>query len=225
MPNYEEIIEQSQANVKALSEKLKDLDKLHQDIKELIKQPEIFDSKYQQIVKLSADYTNTLGVATKKYLDGNNTLFVTNLSELSAKIKELKKGVTRLENIDIEKHFDKFQKTLSEIFRAINAINITLTGITKNLTDITQSLGSIQTTIDTYHKATKQLMNSLHETTTKHLTEQDTETRKNTELLVSKIKSLSEQNDLFKKEVRTNRIIQILGITIIVIILIYFLVK
>lgn len=32
MPNYEEIIKLSQANVKLLSEKLKDLDNLHQDI-------------------------------------------------------------------------------------------------------------------------------------------------------------------------------------------------
>ena len=109
MPNYEELIQQSQVNINSLSKKLKDLDKLHQEIKELIKQPEIFDTKYQQIVKLSEDYTNTLGAATKKYLDGNNTLFTTKLNELSDKTKDLQKEITRLVNTDFTKLFQDLQ--------------------------------------------------------------------------------------------------------------------
>jgi len=277
MPNYEEVIQQSQANIKSLSEKLKDLDKLHQDIKELIKQPEIFDTKYQQIVKLSEDYTNTLGAATKKYLDGNNTLFTTKLNELSdktkdlqkeisrlvntdftklfqdlqksfidqtrkdlatelkkfedkttdlqSKIDELKKQIERLEKIDLEKHFDKLQKTLAEIFGAINAINLTLTNIIQTLTGIVQSLGNIQITLDTNHKETKQVISSFSDATSKHFNNQDSEAKRNTELLESKIKLLAEQNDLLKKEVKTNRIIQIVGLTIILFILIYVAVK
>jgi len=277
MPNYEEVIQQSQANIKSLSEKLKDLDKLHQDIKELIKQPEIFDTKYQQIVKLSEEYTNTLGAATKKYLDGNNTLFTENLNELSnktkdlqkeisrlvntdftklfqdlqksfidqtrkdlaielkkfddkstdlqTKIDELRKQVERLEKIDLEKHFDKLQKTLAEIFGAINAINLTLTNIVQTLTGIVQTLGNIQTTLDTNHKEAKQLINIFSETTEKHLTDLDKQATKNVELLESKIKSLLEQNELMKKEVKTNRIIQMIGFVIVISILIYLIVK
>jgi len=277
MPNYEEVIQQSQANIKSLSEKLKDLDKLHQDIKELIKQPEIFDTKYQQIVKLSEEYTNTLGAATKKYLDGNNTLFTANLNELSnktkdlqneisrlvntdftklfqdlqksfidqtrkdlaielkkfddkstdlqTKIDELRKQVERLEKIDLEKHFDKLQKTLSEIFGAINAINLTLTNIVQTLTGIVQTLGNIQTTLDTNHKEAKQLINSFSESTEKHLNDIDKHATKNVELLESKIISLSEQNELLKKEVKTNRIIQMVGFVIVISILIYLIVK
>lgn len=281
MPDYEEIIKQSQANVKSLSEKLKDLDKLHQEIKALKEAaegiPEIFNKKFQELVKLSEDYTNTLGAATKNYLDGNNTLFTTKLSELSTKIKEfekeitrlvntdftklfkdlqkvfidqtradlatelkrfeekskdlqtkideLKKQIERLEKIDLEKHFDKLQKTLAEIFGAINAINLTLTNIIQTLTSIVQSLGNIQTTLDTNHKETKQVISSFSDATSKHLSNQDSEAKRNTELLESKIKSLAEQNDLLKKEVKTNRIIQIVGLTIILIILIYVAVK
>lgn len=277
MPDYEEIIKQSQANVKSLSEKLKDLDKLHQEIKALKEAaegiPEIFNEKFQELVKLSEDYTNTLGAATKNYLDGNNTLLTTKLSELSTKIKEfekeitrlvntdftklfkdlqkvfidqtradlatelkrveeksmnlqakideLKKQIERLEKIDLEKHFDKLQKTLAEIFGAINAINLTLTNIIQTLTGIVQSLGNIQTTLDTNHKEAKQLLNSFSETTEKHLTDQDKQATKNMELLESKMKSLSEQNELLKKEIKTTRIIQIVGLTIILIILIY----
>ncbi len=277
MPNYEEVIQQSQENIKSLSEKLKDLDKLHQDIKELIKQPEIFDTKYQQIVKLSEEYTNTLGAVTKKYLDGNNTLFTANLNELSnrtkdlqkeisrlvntdftklfqdlqksfidqtrkdlaielkkfddkstdlqTKIDDLRKQVERLERIDLEKHFDKLQKTLSEIFGAINAINLTLTNIVQTLTGIVQTLGNIQTTLDTNHKEAKQLLNNFSESTEKHLNDIDKQASKNVELLETKIKSLSEQNELLKKEVKTNRIIQMIGFVIVISILIYLIVK
>lgn len=277
MPNYEEVIQQSQANIKSLSDKLKDLDKLHQDIKELIKQPEIFDAKYQQIVKLSEEYTNTLGAATKKYLDGNNTLFTANLNELSNKttglqkeisrlvntdftklfqdlqksfidqtrkdlaielkkfddkstdlqnkINELSKQVERLEKIDLEKHFDKLQKTLAEIFIAINAINLTLTNVVQTLMGIVQTLGNIQTTLDTNHKEAKQILNSFSETTDKHLSDIEKQATKNAELLESKIKSLLNQNELLKKEVKTNIIIQIVGFAILIAGLIYIIVK
>ena len=122
MPDYEEIIKQSQANVKSLSEKLKDLDKLHQEIKALKEAaegiPEIFNKKFQELVKLSEDYTNTLGAATKNYLDGNNTLFTTKLSELSTKIKEFEKEITRLVNTDFTKLFKDLQKVFIDQTRA-----------------------------------------------------------------------------------------------------------
>ena len=277
MPNYEEIIHQSQANVKALSDKLKELDMLHEDINKLIQQPEIFEAKYQQIVKLSEDYTNTLGASVKKYLDGNNSMFTEKLKELSNRISELQKEITRLintdfnklfhdlqkdfidqtrkdlaeelkkfdnksqdlqkkidelkqqverlERIDLDKHFDKLQKTLSEIFGAINGINITLTALTQTLAGIVQTLGNIQTTLDTNHKEAKQLITSFSEKIEKHLADQDKQASKNVDLLESNIKSLSEQNALLRKEVKTNRIIQILGMTIVLIILIYVAVK
>lgn len=277
MPNYEEIIQQSQANIKSLSEKLKDLDKLHEDIKELIKQPEVFDAKFQQIVRLSEDYTNTLGAASKKYLDGNNTLFTSKLNELTDKIKdlqkevsrlvntdlsklfqelqktfidqsrkdlavemkkiddrsvelqtkidELKKQVTRLEQIDLEKHFDKHQKTLSEIFGAVNSINLTLTAITQTLNSIVQSAGAIHNSIDTNHKELKQAINSFSEVTTKHLTDQDNTALKNAQLLESKINSLAEQNIKIQKELKTNKIFQYVIVGLIVIVLIYLVLK
>ena len=329
MPNYEELIIQSQANVKSLTEKLKNLDELHQEIKALKDKaegiPEIFNMKFQELVKLSEDYTNTLGAATKNYLDGNNTLFTTKLSELSTKINvfekeitrlistdftklfkdlqkifidqtrsdlaielkqfeeksknlqskidelkkqtdrlvntdftklfkdlqkifidqtrtdlaielkrfeeksknlqskidELKKEIDRLERIDLEKHFDKLQKTLSEIFGAINAINLTLTNIFQTLTGIVQSIGTIQTTLDSNHKETKQLLVNFSETTEKHLTDQDMQATKHVELMDSKLNAISEQNELLKKEVKMNRKIQIISLTIILILVIY----
>ena len=55
--------------------------------------------------------------------------------DMQAKIEELKKQIQRLERIDLEKHFDKLQKTVSENSEAINAINLYLTNITQTLTE------------------------------------------------------------------------------------------
>jgi hypothetical protein len=272
MPNYEEVIQQSQANIKSLSEKLKDLDKLHQDIKELIKQPEIFDAKYQQIVKLSEDYTNTLGAATKKYLDGNNTLFTANLNELSnktkdlqneisrlvntdfttlfqdlqksfidqtrkdlaielkkfddkstdlqTKIDELRKQVERLEKIDLEKHFDKLQKTLSEIFGAINGVHLTLTNLLQTISGIVQTLVNIQTTLDRNHNENNLVIKDFRETTYRKLANFERHLEEKTDLMIVKIKSLSEENSFLKKEIKTNRVIQVIGMAFVVLVFI-----
>ncbi|GHT28015.1 hypothetical protein AGMMS49574_01510 [Bacteroidia bacterium] len=281
MADYEEIIKRSQDNVKSLSEKLKDLDRLYQEIKALKEAaeetPAIFTKKFDDIVKLSEDYTNTLGAATKSYLDGSNTLFTIKLNELSSKIDEfekeitrlvntdftklfedlqevfidqtrkdlekelkrfeeksillqaktdeLKKQIVRLEGIDLERHFDKLQKILAEIFGAINVINLTLANIIQALTGIVQSLGTIQTSLDTNHKEAKQLLNRFSEATEKHLTGQDKQRAKNEEMVEKKLESLSKQNEMLKKELRMNRIIQIVEFTVIIITLIYLIVK
>ena len=54
---------------------------------------------------------------------------------LQANIEELKQRIQRLEKIDLEKHFDKLQKTVSENSEAINTINLYLTNITQTLTE------------------------------------------------------------------------------------------
>ena len=214
MPEYEELIQQSQVNVRALSDKLNELEELHQNIIALKNEaegiPTVFNEKFQQIIKLSEDYKNTLGAATKKYLDGNNNLFTTKLSELNketrnleSKIAEIKTLVERLEKIDLEKHFEKHQKTLSEIFNQITSINQTQGSLTQTLTGIIQTLGNISNTIDASRK----------------------ESIENIETLDSKISSMAVQTNFLKKEVKTNRIIQIVGFTLIVIILIYLAVK
>lgn len=274
MPTLDEIILKSEENVNALSEKLKELDSLYQEImtqkEDIAKIPDVFNKKFDNIVKLTVDYTNTLGVSTKTYLDGNNTLFTTKLSDLSIKIKEIEKEISRLvktdftelfkdlqkvfieqtredlaielkrfeeksedlqskiddienqierlEKIDFEKHFDKFQKTLSEIFGAVNAINLTLTNIVQTLTGIVQTLGNIQTTLDTNHKGSMQFLSKFSEATENHLTKQDKQATKSLEMIVSEIKMLSEQNEILKKEIETNRIIQIVGLIIITVV-------
>lgn len=277
MPNYDELIKQSQANVNSLSEKLKELDKIYQEIIGLKAEvdgiPEIFNDKFLEIIILSEQYTNNLGIATKDYLDGNNTLFTLRLNELSIlseefkieinrliktdfyklfedlqtifieksrkdlaieldrleekskniqiKIDYLDQIIKRLEAIDLEKHFDKLQKTLSEIFGAINTINLTLTNIVQTLPGIFQSLATLQTTIDTNHNQIRQLLKGYNQGIEGHLTEQDIQATKKFELLELKINSVLDQNNLIRKEVKISRIIQIIGLTVIILILLY----
>jgi hypothetical protein len=135
-------------------------------------------------------------------------------NDLQSKIDDLQKQIQRLENIDLEMHFDKLQKILAEIFGAINAINLTLANIIQTLTGIVQSLGVIQTTIDTHHKSTS-----------KQLEEISFCAIKNTELLESKIKGLTDQNEMLRKEINANKLIQFIGFGLTLVILIYLIYK
>jgi ABC-type transporter Mla subunit MlaD len=281
MPNYEEIIKQSQVNVKALSDKLKDLDKLHQDIIGLKTKSEgiplAFEQNFLKISELSKTYTEALGIASKTYLDGNNSLFTSKLKEFTEKntkleneisrlvntdlttlfndlqkifIEQTKKDVeielkkigektndfqtkitsfggeiNRLEKVDLEKHFDKLQKTLSDIFGAINAINLTLTGLTTSLNSVIQSLGQIQKTVEDKFNETKKLINNFSTETNSHLNQQDKKNATEFEILKKEVASLSEQNIDLKKEIKTNRIIQIVGLVITISLLIYLIIK
>jgi chromosome segregation ATPase len=177
---------------------------------------------------VNTDFTELFNGLQKVFIDQTRRDLATELmrfeeksKDLQTKIDELKRQIERLEQIDIEKHFDKFQKNISEIFGAINSINVTLTSTTQNLNSIVQSLGAIQTAIDTSQKEIKQVINSLREATLTHLTDQDLELKKNSELLESKIKLLMAQNQMLKKEIGGNRIIQFLGFGIIIIVLVY----
>jgi ABC-type transporter Mla subunit MlaD len=140
---------------------------------------------------------------------------------IQIKIDYLDQIIKRLEAIDLEKHFDKLQKTLSEIFGAINTINLTLTNIVQTLPGIFQSLATLQTTIDTNHNQIRQLLKGYNQGIEGHLTEQDIQATKKFELLELKINSVLDQNNLIRKEVKISRIIQIIGLTVIILILLY----
>lgn len=246
MADINEMLKKSYETLNELQLKLEELNQVHDDIISLknaaikgndfsLTIPLEFQKKFDEVKLLSQKYLTDIDAATNKYFEINNKVYLDNQNlfvnhirdlqskntELQSKIDSLKIQIERLEKIDLETHFNNLQKTLGEIFVAINAINLTITNIVTTLTGIVQSLGNIQTTLDTNHKEAKQLLNNFSEANEKHLADQDKQTTKNVELLESKMKFLSEQNELLKKEVKINRIIQIVGLTIILIILIY----
>ncbi len=301
MPNYDKIVEESQANVTLLGEKLKGLDQLYQDINSLKTKPEsillAFDKNFKEITELFKQYQQTLAEAAKMYLDGSNSLFTSKLNELADKnakleteisrlvntdltklFADLQKGfmdktsedlsvelkrfednstdfqdkihtlkaqisrligtdfdalfkdlqkqfieqtkkdldielnkigatttdfqtkinsfgeeINRLEKIDLEKGFDKLQKTLSDIFGAINTVNLSLVGLTTSLNPLIQSLGQLQTIIK----------DSLNEQNKKNEIE--------FEFLKTQIANLTEKNSALKKDIYIGTIMQVVG--------------
>ena len=96
--NTEEILRESQENVKKLNEKLKDIESLHNEIKESVslslKNPELFK-------ELAAK----LNDSAELYLIGNNTIFDEKIYEISNKINELGSEITRLVEVDFHTLF------------------------------------------------------------------------------------------------------------------------
>lgn len=96
--NTEEILRESQENVKKLNEKLKDIESLHNEIKESVslslKNPELFK-------ELAAK----LNESAELYLIGNNTIFDKKIYEISNKINELGSEITRLVEVDFHTLF------------------------------------------------------------------------------------------------------------------------
>jgi predicted nucleic acid-binding Zn-ribbon protein len=273
MPNYDEIIQQSQVNVNALAQKLRELDQLHIDIKKLIKHPETFDAKFVEVRELAESYTKSIGSSVKIFLDGNNTLFIAKLKEMEEKIGELdtqisrltntnyeelfkslqlvfieqtrkdlelelkkvdektiliqeridefRAQIERLEKIDLEKYFDSLQKTLSEIFGAVNSINITLTKITQTLSTISESISSLKNSVELNQKELVQLNGYLLDTINQKFIQNEKQAKHNFEIIESKLNSLKDQNLILQKDVKMNRIIQIIAFSILGVLILF----
>ncbi len=204
------------------------------DLKErlviLDEKTEKFDEQVKKLIEF--DFTNSFkSIETKvieqfeKDLKASLDPFNEKSIDLQTKINDLKAQIDRLEKIDLEKHFDELQKTLSDIFGAINAINLNITNVVQKLTGIVKTIGDIQSTLTLNHKEAKQLINSFRESTNKHLNDIEEEASKNVELLQNQIKSLSQQNQLLKKEVKSNGIIQLIGFVLVLAIVTYLIIK
>lgn len=196
MPNYEEIIQQSQKNVIALSEKIDELDKFHEDIKMLIKQPEIFEMKFQEIIMLTEDYTNLLGKTTKTYLDGNNSLFSDNLKELSDKTNELQGEIGRLVGTDLEAQFQTLQlnfleQTREDFSERLNEINHKSEDLQLKINEFRDQITRLENT--DLERQFQSLQQIFLEQTREDITEKLKEIDRKSEELQSKIDDFKDQ--------------------------------
>ena len=105
--NTEEILRESQENVKKLNEKLKDIESLHNEIKESVslslKNPILFK-------ELAGKFSNS----AELYLTGNNKIFDQKISEISTKINELGSEITRLVEVDFNVLFKDLETKFLE---------------------------------------------------------------------------------------------------------------
>ncbi len=139
-------------------------------------------------------------VQTRKDLVAELTKFDEKAENLQLKIEELKKQTDRITKVDLEKHFDKHQKTLAEIFGAINSINITLTAITQTFSNIVQNIASIQSTLNSNHIETKELISTSN-------SELSILLKKQNEILEKKLIQINEQTELLKKGNKLNQML------------------
>jgi hypothetical protein len=105
--NTEEILRESQENVKKLNEKLKDIESLHNEIKESVslslKNPILFK-----------ELAGKLNDTAELYLTGNNTMFDQKIVEISNKINELGSEITRLVEVDFNALFKDLEAKFLE---------------------------------------------------------------------------------------------------------------
>lgn len=105
--NTEEILRESQDNVKKLNEKLKDIETLHNEIKESVnlslKNPVMFK-----------ELAEKLNVSAELYLKGNNTIFEGKILDITTKTKELSSEISRLVEVDLEGSFKEIEKQFLE---------------------------------------------------------------------------------------------------------------
>ena len=141
--NTEEIINSSYENVKALSERLKDLDEMHKTLKTVVDDNTQIPIYFKNIV-------NEINHSTKVYLQGHKEVlsdtiiqFNNEISSLEKEISFFKKEIERLKSIDLKEHFDKHQGKLSEIFNSINGIQANFSSLSQNIINLDQNISKI----------------------------------------------------------------------------------
>jgi uncharacterized protein YukE len=105
--NTEEILRESQENVKKLNKKLKDIETLHNEIKESVnlslKNPILFK-----------ELASKLNGSVELYLEGNNTIFEGKIVEISTKITELDSEINRLVEFSLDDSFKELETQFLE---------------------------------------------------------------------------------------------------------------
>lgn len=157
--------------------------------------------------------------------------------QLQSLLTELKDKAKQLSQVIEETK--KLEKSITDYFAELRKINFPerLDKIDNQISSINIGVGNLQTSIQRsqeknekgFEDTNKNLRSGFSSTidSIKHSQEKvtsDLASHTNTKT-AEIIKHLTEQNQLLKKEVKTNRIIQIVGLTIILIILIYVAVK
>jgi hypothetical protein len=234
MIDYEKLFQSSEENVTRLKKTLTSFELLYKEIASQGKEAKDirreFETKFREISNLAEQYLIAASTAVKLYIDGNNELLTNSLKEieenntaLGALIKTLETQVSRLSNIDLEKHFEKHQKTLSDIFGAINNINTNLTGLSQNIINVIHLVAKLQSELDDQKvkidkgfTATIDLTNnkfkSLDESLNNKFKSTEESLNNKYQNVLNKVKQLEDGQNQIKKSVAINRIILIIGL-------------
>ena len=142
MPNYEQLLEQAHDSLADLQYKLGDLDNVYQEIIALKEEaqeiPNTFSQKFVEIKELSDHYVSLLGKITETFLNGNNSILTSKLSDLDSlsgklqtcnqqlqeKVISIQSEIKRMEGVDYDEKFSELQKKLIEKTSADLAVEL-----------------------------------------------------------------------------------------------------
>ena len=191
-----------------LEQSLKDINSAKQQVAKVI-------GSSAELAGIIAQYKSSFeGISSnvKQILDKSKDLSLNILSDLSKHTVNLSNEIDKLSKIDLEKHFEKHQETLSKIFGAISSINLTLSGVTQHLTTINQSLGNIDTNQKAIHDVTVSTKTSVLNLLDEHH-----------QTMLGEIKAVQDENiqtlAKIRKGIKVNRLIFISGMVFIITIL------
>lgn len=189
-------------------------------IKELHTNIKLFETEVIRLI--DTDFTSLFDDLQKAFIIKTKADVEIELHKFDEKVRNfqpiidsLKNEVERLKSIDLEKYFNKFQKTLADIQDGVNLTNYALTSVTQSISGIVQSIGLLEASIGVNFKETNQQISSFNKSLSEQLGEQNKNISRTNKEFDEKLSSLSKENELLKKEIKTNRIIQIVGFVII----------
>jgi hypothetical protein len=84
----------------------------------------------------------------RKEIEGVSTA----TGELGTTNEAFRQEIQRLHEVDLEAHFNRHQKMLSDVFNAINSINSLLSTNTQTLVQLQAGQGEVQSTLEVQHK-------------------------------------------------------------------------
>lgn len=195
--NTQEILKASIENISALKHHLEEIDSLKTNVREVIleaeKVPELFNKLVIDIDKSTNTYIDknqtllkeqiiffqeklidlTIRINqideidfTKKFEFSKQEFF----KDLSSSKQELSNLILELKEIDLEQHFTRHEKTLSDIYKSINIISASLVTFTdqlnrslNKLNEIEQGLFQIQTKVNSLEAKMETISTSLIE--------------------------------------------------------------
>ncbi len=194
---------------------------LVEKIKELQTNIKLFETEVIRLI--DTDFTSLFDDLQKVFILKTKADIEIELQKFDEKVKSflpiiasLKNEIERLEAIDLEEHFNKHQKTLADISGAVNSINLTLTSITQGFSSIAQSISYVESSITSNFKETNQQITSFNKNLSEQLGKLNENSSRNNKVVDEKLSALSKENELLKKEIKTNRIIQIIGFIIVI---------
>jgi len=123
---------------------------------------------------------------------------------LQDKINTLHSEVDRLSAIDLDTEFRRMQGTLAQIAQTVNGINSTFN----------HSISGMGENVGDGLSATNEAIKRHAEDAAKQLTKLDEETKTNILFLEHKIQALAEQNRQLKKGIKSNNIILVIGLVL-----------